>query len=760
MTWSRTSRRPDAASKTTGVARYTEDIRPEGMLFAAAVRSPLAAARIVRVGVDAARAADGVRAVLTAEDLPDQLWGTLIQDQPILAREAVRFAGEPIVLIAAETAAAAQAAAALVELELESTEAVVGIAAVFEDGVPEVIPGRPNVGPVARIQRGNVDAAFRDAAHVVRTRIESGRVYQGYIEPRATLAEPGPDGGIVVTTTSQAPFVVRAGLAALLGLPMSKVVVRVPALGGGFGGKLHLGLAPLAAVLCQATGRPVRIVATRTEDMHACNPRQNSIVALESAVDADGVILARRSRVWLDAGAYAFDTPGIASLAAILATGPYRAPVVDLQAWPVYTNTCPTGSARAPSGPEVVYAYETHIADIAEAVGLDAVDIRRRNILRAGDRGPSGELLNDVAIEDCLNVVTERIDQWRRESEGVSPRRGYGIACGWWTTTGMPSSATVAMNEDGTVMLSTGATEIGTGAIVTGVASIAANELGVPVEDIRLVTADTGATPYDSGSKGSRSLYGPGNAVLQASQEAARLLREEAGEQLEASPDDIVLANGYAGVRGSPAGPTLPIAKVVQGALNRTGPIVGAGRFKAPAVELEGSRLEGLYFASLNEATWGCHGVELELDEETGRIRVLRYVAAHDTGPLLNPAGARGQIEGGVVQGLGQALTEVMDVGADGVVRNANFVDYRMPTIVDAPRSIETVMIEIHPAATGPLGVKGVGEPPVILPPAAVGAAIRDLLGAQPMRLPVDAVHLSEFLDTLSERALDEVHAR
>ncbi len=598
MTWSRTSRRPDAAIKTSGTARYTEDLQPDGLLFASVVRSPIAAGRIIRVDVDAAKAAAGVHSVLTAADLPDRQWGTILQDQPILARDAVRFAGEPIALIAAETPAAAGAAAALVELELEPTEPVVGIAAAFDDDAPEVIPGRPNVGAVARVQRGDVDTAFRLAAHIVRTRIESGRVYQGYIEPRATLVEPGPDGGIIVTTTSQAPFVVRAGLGSLLGLPMLKVVVRVPALGGGFGGKLHLGLAPLAAVLCLATQRPVRIVASRTEDMHACNPRQNSVVALESAIDADGVILARRSRVWLDAGAYAFDTPGIASLAALLATGPYRAPAVDLRAWPVYTNTCPTGSARAPSGPEVVYAYEAHMADIADVVGIDAVEVRRRNLLCSGDRGPSGELFEDVAIGDCLDIVTERIEQWRQESEGSSPTRGYGIACGWWTTTGMPSSATVAMNEDGSVTLSTGGTEIGTGAIVTGVTAIAARELGVKAEDIRLVSADTGDTPYDSGSKGSRSLYGPGNAVLQASQEAARMLREEAAEQFEASPEDIILAEGFATVRGSPAGPTLTIAEVAKGALNRTGPIVAAGRFKGPALTTEGSRMEGMMFTN------------------------------------------------------------------------------------------------------------------------------------------------------------------
>jgi CO/xanthine dehydrogenase Mo-binding subunit len=760
VTWSRTEARPDAAIKTNGAALYTEDLHPQGLLHAVAVRSPLAAARIVTVDARAARAAAGVHAVLTAADLPDRRWGTVIQDQPILARDAVRFAGEPIALIAAETAAAARSAASLVELELDPVPPVVGIEAALADGAREVIPGRPNLGSAARIERGDVDAVFAAAAHTVRTQIETARIHQGYIEPRATLAEPGPDGGIVITTTSQAPFVVRAGLAALLDLPLTKVVVRVPVLGGGFGGKLHLGLAPLAAVLCQATGRPVRIVATREEDMHASNPRQNAVVTLESAVDGDGTILARRSRVWLDAGAYAFDTPAMASLAALLATGPYRAPALDLQACPVYTNTCPTGSARAPSGPEVVYAYETHIADIADTVGLDPVEVRRRNLLRSGDHGPSGEPLADVALQDCLNVVTERVEQWRHETAVASPARGYGIACGWWTTTGLPSAATVAMNEDGTVTVSTGGTEIGTGAVVTGVASIAAEELGVPVANVRLISADTGDTPYDSGSKGSRTLYGPGNAVLLASIEAARLLREEAAEQLEAAPEDIVLADGRAAVRGSPSATSLPIAQVVQGALNRTGPIVGAGRFRAPTVPLEGSRLEGLYFASLNEPTFGCHGVEIELDQETGRIRVLRYVAAHDTGPVLNPAGARGQIEGGVVQGLGQALTELMDVGADGVLRNANLVDYRLPTIADAPQSIESVMIENHPAPTGPRGVKGVGEPPVLMPPAAIGAALRDLLGAQPASLPLDPIRVCELLDELADRELEEVHAR
>jgi CO/xanthine dehydrogenase Mo-binding subunit len=739
--------RPDATNKVSGVARYTEDLQPRDLLRAVAVRSPIAAGRIVRLDVEAARAGDGVRAVLTAEDLPDRRWGTVLHDQPILARGWVRFAGEPVVLIAAETAQAAQAAAALVELEIDPVRPVVGLAAALDPEAPETIPGRENVGPGARIERGDVDAAFLNAAHVIKTRIEVARVHQGYIEPRATLVEPGPDGGIVVTTSSQSPFVVRvvSPLCSTCRSPRCLRSAAASAASSTSGWRrsrpcsagppgARSGLSPPGRRRC------TRRIPGRTR---SSSWRARSTPTGGASLAAAGYGSTR--------GACAFDTPMIASIAALQGTGPYRAPAVDLQAWPVYTNTCPTGSFRGPSGPQLVYANETHIADIADAVGLDAVEVRRRNILRSGDRGPSGELLPDVGMEDCLDVVTERIDQWRREAPESSARRGYGIACAWWLTTGSPPAATVAMNEDGTVAISTGGTEIGTGAVISGVAALAADELGVALEDVNIVSANTGDTPYDAGSKGSRTLYGAGNAVLEASIEVARLLREEAAEQLEAAPEDIILSAGRIGVRGSPAASSIPIAKVVQGALNRTGPVVGTGRFRGRSIPLEGPRLNGLYFDAFNEPTFHCHGVEIELDEETGRIEILRYVAPHDIGTVLNPAGARGQIEGGVVQGLGQALSEVMELDADGLVRNANLVDYRLPTISDVPRSIESVMIENHPAPTGPKGAKGVGEAPVILPPAAVGAALRDLVGAQPDRLPLDPVRVCEFLDALSE---------
>jgi CO/xanthine dehydrogenase Mo-binding subunit len=732
---------------SSGSARYTEDLHPAGMLHCAVVRSPVAAGRIAAVGCERARAVPGMMTVLTARDLPDRRWGTVERDQPILARGVVRFAGEPVALVVAETKVAAAEAAALVDLAIAPCEALVDLEAALAENAPHVHDDRPNVGEAARILRGDVDRALAAAPHVVSTRVRSHRVHQGYVEPRAALAEPDGRGGLVVTMTSQAPFVVRQGLAHLLELPMSRIVVKVPALGGGFGGKLHLGLAPLAAVACLATGRPVQVVASRAEEMHAGTPRENSIVELTSAVADDGRILARRAMTYLDSGAYAMDTPVIASIAALQASGPYRIDAVDLAAAPVSTNTCPTGSFRGPSGPQLAYAVEAHMEQIAAELGIDPIELRRRNLLASGDRGANGELLADVGVGDCLDAVCERLDRWRADAPPPGPGRklGYGLACASWLTSPAPAGATLAMNEDGTATLTTGATEIGTGAVAVGAALVAAEELGLPLADIELVSGSTDG-PHDSGSKGSRTLYGAGNAALEAAREVREILAHHAADELEVAPEDLVFKDRTIEVVGSPQA-SLAIADVVRGALNTTGPVVGRGRFRAAPARLEGSELTNMRFDALNEPTFHCHGAEIELDTETGRIDVRRYVAAHDVGPVVNPEGARGQVEGGVVQGLGYALTERIDVDDAGIVRNPDLVDYRMPTIADTPRELEVVLIEDHPGPSGPHGAKGIGEAPVILPAAAVGAAIRDAVGRQPLELPLDAVGMSEFLD-------------
>ena len=746
-------RRSDALGKASGQARYTEDFYPPGLLHGVVVRSPLASGGVRGLDVARARAVSGAVKVLTGAELPAKSWGTVKHDQPLLARDVVRFVGEPLAIVAAETKAAALEAAALVELDLEEREPVVGLDAALAKGAPEVHAGEPNLQPAATIARGDVDAAFAAAEHVVSTRHESHRVHQAYIEPRAALAELEED-RLIVTTTSQAPFVVRQGLAFLLDLPLSRIVVKVPALGGGFGGKLHMGLAALAGAMCLATWRPVQIVCSRTEDMQAANPRENSTIELESAVDADGRVRARRARILLDSGAYAMDTPSIASIAAMGATGPYSIEAVDLEARPVYTNTCPTGSFRGPSGPQMVWATEAHIEEIAARIGLDPVELRGRNLLRPGDRGPTGELMRDPGIADCLDAVVKRLERWRASSPPLAAgrRRGFGLACAGWLTTGSPSGATLAMNEDGSATLATGGTEIGTGAVASGVAAIVAAELDLPLDRVRVASGSTDNRPHDGGSKGSRTMYGAGNAAREAAREVAQILAREVAEHFEAAPDDIELADGRVGVRGSPEA-SLSIEEAVEIAFAATGPVVGKGRFKGAPVPLEGSTMTGMPFDAFNEPTFHCHGLELELEEETGRIEVIRYVAAHDVGPVLNPAGARGQVEGGVVQGLGYALTESVDLTDAGAMRNADLVDYRIPTIADVPCEIETVFVEEHPGPTGPHGAKGIGEPPVIMPAAAVGSALRDALGAQPDRLPFDAIRVSDFLERLALEA-------
>jgi CO/xanthine dehydrogenase Mo-binding subunit len=725
--------RPDAAAKATGVALYTEDVDRPGLLHGAFVRSPVAAGRIARIDASRAKAV----CVLTADELPDRRWGTSVQDEPIVARGEVRYAGEPVALVAAETRAAALEAASAVEVTVEPAAAVVRLEQALADA-DRLIPART-------IRRGDVDAAFSSAAHTVATRHVSQRVHQGYLEPRAALAELRGD-RLVVTTGTQVPFVVRNALSHLLDLPMSRVAVEVPALGGGFGGKLHMGIAPHCAVLCLATGRPVRLVCTREEELRASNPRENSIVELETAFDSDGRMLARRARVFLDAGAYAKDTPAIASLGALIAPGPYAIEALDVSVVPVLTDTCPTGSMRGPIAPQVVWASESHLEEAAQQLGLDAVELRRRNALRAGDRGPSGQLLADPGLDDCLDAVAAKLEEWR--AANGSTRRGYGIACCWWGTVAQPSAASVVVNEDGTATVFSGGTEIGTGAVDVAAPAVAAEELGLTLDRVRLVSASTDATPMDAGSKGSRTQYGVATAVRAAALEAARLVREHVAAELEVDVEDLVLADGRVAVVGSPSR-SLSLEEAVRGSVARSGPIVGTGRAGAVSIPVEGAELHLPGFEFLNEPTFHCHGAEIELDEETGRIEVLRYVAAHDVGTILNPVGARGQVEGGVVQGLGYALYEQLQVADDGVVRNADLVDYRLPTIADAPRSIETIFVESHPGTGGPYGAKGLGEPPVMLPAAVVSSALHDLLGSAPNELPLDAVAVSELVEQL-----------
>ncbi|HLG07262.1 MAG TPA: molybdopterin cofactor-binding domain-containing protein [Gaiellaceae bacterium] len=732
-------RRPDAETKATGAALYTQDVARPGMLHGVVVRAQHPAARIASVDPAAARAIPGVTAVLTAGDLPERRYGVMTPDEPILARDRVCYVGEPVALIAAETKSAALAASRALQVVYDELPFVITLADAIEPGSPRVVGDSENVVSPQRLSRGDVDGAFADAYRVVTTEIVSHRVHQTYLEPRCSLAEVIDD-RLIVTTSSQAPFEVRQGLAQLFDFPLARVSVIVPSLGGGFGGKLHLGLAPYAAALALATRRPVQVVCSREEEFQSPAPRENSIVRLESAIDRDGSILGRRATIYLDSGAYVYDTTALVSVAALQAAGPYSIDAIEVVAAAVRTNTVPTGSFRAPTGPQMAYAYETHMNDIAEVIGASPLDVRRRNVMRDGAVGPTGQSLANVAMSSCLERVAAVLDEWRaaphepRHVAGRSTalRRGYGLACAWWNTFPAGGGATITLGESGDAFVYTGATEIGTGAVSTALAQVVGQGLGLSADRVHVVAGSTDTGPIDFGSQGSRTLYGAGGAVAAAVADVQRLI----ADAFEATASDLVFRDGTVMVAGAPS-TQRQLSDVVHLISATGGPVIGVGRFAPIPPAIDETCASGLVVNSFNEPTFHCHGVELDVDEESGRIDVLRYVAAHDTGPVVNRAGVDGQIRGGVIQGIGYALYEEVQTDERGRTVNAGLVDYRIPTIADVPPHVEILVEEGFPG-TGPFGgAKGVGEAPAILPAAAIGSAVRDAVGSQPTSLPL-----------------------
>jgi CO/xanthine dehydrogenase Mo-binding subunit len=731
--------RPDARSKAAGLARYTQDIAPPRLLHGYVVRSEHASAAVRWIDLEQARRSPGVRAVLGPEDVPDELFGIVERDERVLARERVRYFGEPLALVAADSRDAARGAASLIEIGYAPSPAVIGLEAALAKDAPEVVPGEANRQLISSFSRGDLEAAFEEAELKVETTIQTHRVHQSYIELRSALAELDEDGRLVVTVTSQAPFQIRQTLAHVFGLPMTRVVVRVPAFGGGFGGKLHNGMAPYAAALTLATRRPVQVVCDREDDMYSGNPREGSVVTVTSAVDGDGRICGRRAVLDFDSGAYTYDTPYITSMGAMQAGGAYAIDAVEAAGHAVRTNMASSGSFRSPSGPQMAFANEVHIEQIAETLGLDPIEVRRRNLMRAGSRGPTGQVIATDAAVAILARGEQILADFRGQPSATGDLPvGCGLAMTWWFTAPGASAASVRVEEDGSATVACGATEIGTGAVVSGLRELVATDLGLDRDAVRLVTASTDSAPPDFGSEGSRTLYGAGNAVLRASAEVRRILAQQLADELEADPGDVVFEAGTVAVVGSPD-TAVSLAELAVRAGAASGPVVGTGRFQAPPTEYVESCAAGMLIPTFNEPTFHCHVAETAVDPELGSIKILRYAAIHDTGTVVDQAGVRGQIEGGVVQGIGYALYEEMLIDPGGKVENAGFVDYRLPTIADIPPRLEVIAVEDFPSASGPRGAKGIGEAPVILPAATIASALFDATGVRITELPLSA---------------------
>lgn len=756
---SRSLPRVDGLPKVTGKHIYGSDVALPGMLFGKVFRSTEPHARILSIDVERARRLPGVVSVLTGKDIKPIRYGVAIKDTTALAIDRVLYLGQPVALVAATSIAIATKALELIRVEYEPLEAVFDPERALSPEAPQVHPEwrdhrhgpayKPRGGNLANratMKFGDVEAAFAAAWRTYSHRFTTSMVHAGYTEPRVATATWESPESLTVWTNVQTPYETQGTLAEIFELSPSQVRMITPGIGGGFGGKLRIGVDHYAALLARAAGRPVRVLSSTDEELTAAHPRQAAVINLDTAVDKDGHILARRGRFLLDCGAGAGSGPGTAAVGLHVLIGPYRTPAFDLEGLAVYTNKLQAGSFRAPPGPMANFAIESQMDMIARDLGVDPLELRLRNIVREGDVGPSGEKLTSVSIEECLRKAASAIG-WGSAGAAGS---GKGIACGWWVVASAGSSGVfVKIGADGKVSLNSGAVEIGTAAL-TGAAQILAEALSLDLDDIRIATVDTQTSPYDFGSQGSRTMFSVGNACLDAAEKLRRQLFELAETRLGVDSKYMQLHDKCV-VAGDKS---VSIAELAAFSQASGGGIIATGSFHPPKLEYDATRFENHPLPVWMGASYYAHAVDLDVDEMTGEVSIRRYVVAQDVGYAVNPMFVRGQIEGGVVQGLGQALSEEI-VCQDGRVRNANLTDYKMPTMMDVP-DIETILVESR-FDRGPHGAKGVGEPPIVPPPATVANAIAAATGTWVTSLPITAEKIA--LARIGHRE-DAVHAK
>src|SRR5215211_180420 len=458
------------------------------------------------------------------------------------------------------------------------------------------------------------------------------------------------------------------------------------------------------------------------------------LIHLRTALSADGTILAREARATMDAGAFSGGSPFLAGVAAMLIPGPYRIANLKVEVLAVHTNNVSFGAYRGPSGPQSVFAVESHTDAIARELGLDPVEFRLKNIMRDGDTGQTGQPLENVGLREVLTKAAEAIG-WGSVSEPSAPglKRGKGLACGWWLTTAGSASCSVQMNEDGTVSVQTGASEIGTGSVMAAIPQVVAEELGVRYEDVRLIWGDTATTPMDAGAQGSRTLFNMGRAAQRAALVARSELLRRAADILEASETDLEVRDGRVTVRGVPdRGVTY--AELTAGQMWSSEPVLGKGAYVMESTPYDPGTLKGSLFPAFNAPSFHCHAAEVEVDPETGISRVVDFVVAQDVGFAVNPLAVEGQMQGGAVQGVGYALLEEL-VYEEGRLANPNLALYKIPTALDAP-NVRTIIVEAA-SEHGPYGAKGVGEPPVVMSSGAVANAVANAIGVPVRTLPL-----------------------
>jgi CO/xanthine dehydrogenase Mo-binding subunit len=727
--------RLEGRDKVTGRAEYTHTMRIPGMLHAKLFRSTVPHGKIKSVDIRAAQSVSGVLHVVTIDDvkqvIPNPYYGPAFHDQPILADGKVRFVGEPVAVVLARDPHVADRAAQLITAEYEELPAVydeidalttqtfvhdqLKPAGTFTDlkhlqGMKDT-----NVALDYRLRRGDFEKTYAAAEHKFEHEFKTQKVLHLSFEPFATIADFRSD-GVTIHTASQGPSFVRTEIARLLGWPENKVRVKVHYVGSGYGSKLYIKLEALALALSMIARKPVKVAATMEEmfyqiTKHPCTFR------IKSGVDGNGKIVARKCEVFWNGGAYADIGPRVSQKAGLTASGPYDIDNVEIDSYALYTNVTPSGSLRGFGVPQLVWAYESHMDMMARALKRDPAEFRRKNLLREGSVHATGQILEDAPLDKVLNTVLDRLawtQPFDRGSGVVRRGRGFGIAIKA-VVAPTTSVAIINISADGSVTLYCGTVDMGQGSD-TALAQLVGEALNVPAESVRIVQRDTDVTPYDMGTLGSRSLFHMGHAIQRAAQDVRNkigALRKEVGE---------------------PEGSNIPIPALFQKRYGmQAGNIVGSGAFKpdyVPPSRETGQSSNITPFWLISGA-----GAEVEVDTETGHVKLRKLISVVDVGKAVNPKIVETQVSGGALMQLGFTLFEKIHIDG-GQITNASLADYKIPGFHDVPVALENLYVE-HEQSNGPFGAKGVGESSMFCVSPAVANALDDAAGIRLTELPL-----------------------
>ncbi|MCY3837248.1 MAG: xanthine dehydrogenase family protein molybdopterin-binding subunit [Gammaproteobacteria bacterium] len=725
--------RPDGEDKVTGRAAFGADFAQAGMLWGKVLRSPHPHARIVSIDLDRAAAAPGVKAVMSGADLVDFPLDTPVLVGPadmrfvsrnVMARDKALYAGHAVAAVAATTAEAAQAALELIDVDYEPLPWVIDVDDAMQPDAPvlheflrtqgddSAADAPTNVASRAEFTLGDVEDGFAEADVVIERDFKTKPVHQGYIEPHACLVSVAADGRATIWSSSQGQFMVRNATAKMTGAKLSEIRAIPAEIGGGFGGKTIVYLEPLAYTLSKKAGAPVKMVMTREEVFRATGPTAGSSNTIKIGARRDGRIVAAEATFRFQAGAFPGSPVRGASNCAF---APYAIDNVKVVGYDVVANRPKCNAYRAPGSPIAAFGVESVIDELANEIGVDPIEFRLKNAAREGTRAAYGPTFRRIGFEETLHAAQDH-PHYATPKNG---RQGRGVACGFWFNVGGESSAQVNVNEDGTVAVTTGHPDIGGSR--ASMVNIVAETLGIHYHNVSVQVGDTNTIGYSATTGGSRVTFSAGTAVSEATERVVEQLRERAALLWDIDADAVDWNNGHARPAGANAGDFEPLslAELAAKAAQTGGPITAH-----VSVNAQGAA-----------PAFATHVCDVEVDEETGRVEVIRYTAVQDAGRAIHPGYVEGQMQGGVAQGIGWALNEEYIFDASGRLDNAGFLDYRMPVASDLPM-IDTVVVEV-PNDAHPHGVRGVGEVPIAPPMAAVANAIHDAVGLRLRELPM-----------------------